>query len=65
MFSRYTREMIEATENSPALYIQRQRELRRRAIREAVGMVCVIGMALLAVAFWLAYEGWITPDMFK
>lgn len=56
---------IAATEINPDLYLERAREIRRKAIGEICGMLAVVAMGAAFVFVWLAYEGWITPDMFR
>ena len=44
---------------------ERRRTIRTNRIKDFCGAVVFTAMAAFAFLFWLAYEGWITPDMFK
>lgn len=49
----------------PNLYLDRAAQIRKGNIMETIGLISVFAMGAVAFLFWLAYEGWITPAMFK
>jgi hypothetical protein len=53
------------SEINPELYLERVAAIRWGKIKETAAMFAAIAMGAFAFLFWLAYEGWITPDMFK
>lgn len=52
-------------EINPDLYLDRAAQNRLNAIKEGFCMIAFMALAAFAFLFWLAYEGWITPNMFK
>lgn len=49
----------------PDICLERERIIRNQNIKETLGIMSVIALGAFSVFIWLAYEGWITPDMFK
>lgn len=64
LVSRAEREAAQSEVN-PDLYLERAASSFIGAVTECIGLFAVGIMATAAFLFWLAYEGWITPDMFK
>ena len=53
------------SEIHPELYLERAAAIRIAKIKETIGIIAMLAFGAFAFLFWLAYEGWITPDMFK
>ena len=49
----------------PDSYLDRAVDIRLGKVKETAAIFAAIAMGAFAFLFWLAYEGWITPDMFK
>ena len=54
-----------SSEIYPDLYLDRDRAIRRQNMKDICGIIGVLAMGAFAAFVWLAYEGWISPDMFK
>lgn len=53
------------SEISPDTYLERAADIRWGKLKDAAGMIAVLAMGAFAFLFWLAYEGWITPETFN
>lgn len=49
----------------PDSYLERAADIRWANIKETAGIISALALGAVALLFWLAYEGVITPEMFN